>query len=69
MKKSILRYLFIIMSPMIITCLIQATYALYKWVFEMAKIPNATKMAEACMVFLIIVLISSIFVDYTYSKR
>lgn len=69
MKKLVLRYLFIILSPMIVTCLIQATYALYKWVFEIAKIPDTAKMAEACMVFLIIVLISSIFVDYTYGKR
>lgn len=69
MSKLVLRYLFIILSPMVVACLIRATYVLYKWVFEIAKIPEATKMAEACITFLIIILISSIFVDYTYRKK
>jgi hypothetical protein len=43
-------------------------YAFYKWALDILNVPEATKMAEACTVFLVIIIAASVFVDYTYSK-
>lgn len=68
MSKLALRYLSIILSPMIVACLIRTIYVLYEWVFETVNMPEATKMAGACITLLVITLASSMFVDYTYMR-
>lgn len=69
MSKLVLRYLLIVLLPAATLCLIRIAYAFYKWVFNIVNVPEATKMAEACTVFLVIIIAASMFVDYMYSKK
>lgn len=68
MSKMVLRYLLIVLLPAAAPCLIQIAYAFYEWVFNIVNVPEATKMAEACTVFLVIIIAISVFVDYMYTK-
>lgn len=68
MSKLVLRYLLIVLLPAATLFLVRIAYTFYKWVSDIVGVPEAAKMAEACTVFLVVIIAASVFVDYTYTR-